>query len=90
VVIAHAPKDDLMAPAACTIALAYLELAAVGMELGTCWAGFLNAAANTFPAMTRIMDLPENHQCFGAMMVGYPRFAYHRMPTRKQPSITWR
>lgn len=90
VVVAHAPKDDLMAPASCTIALTYLELAALGMGLGTCWAGFFNAAANTYPTMMKALSLPEGHQCFGAMMVGYPRFAYQRLPIRKPPSITWR
>jgi nitroreductase/NAD-dependent dihydropyrimidine dehydrogenase PreA subunit len=90
VIIAHAEKDDFMAPTASTIALSYLELAATSMGLGCCWAGYFNAAATTFPPMMEALPLPEDHQSMGSMMVGYPRFRYHRLPLRKSPEITWR
>ncbi|MFP5214083.1 MAG: nitroreductase family protein [Acidobacteriota bacterium] len=90
VVVAHAEESNRLAPSTCTIALTYLEVAATGMGLGCCWAGYFNAAANAFPAMKEALALPKGHQCFGAMMVGHPRYAYHRMPTRKAPAITWR
>lgn len=89
-VIAHAEKDNRMAQASCTIALAYLELAATGMGLGCCWAGYFNAAATTFRPLAEALALPEGHQSFGAMMVGYPKFQYHRLPLRRVPEITWR
>lgn len=90
VIVAHAAKDNRMAPATCTIALTYLELAATSLGLGCCWAGYFNAAATTFPPMMEALHLPVGHQSFGAMMVGYPRFLYHRLPTRTPPNITWR
>jgi nitroreductase/NAD-dependent dihydropyrimidine dehydrogenase PreA subunit len=90
VIVAHAEEGNRMAPAACTIALAYLELAATSMGLGSCWAGYFNAAATTFPPMQKALALPRGHQAFGSMMVGYPRFSYHRLPLRKPPSISWR
>jgi nitroreductase/NAD-dependent dihydropyrimidine dehydrogenase PreA subunit len=89
-VVAHAAEDNRLAPSTCTIALTYLELAATSMGLGCCWAGYFNAAASTFPPMKEALGLPEGHQSFGSMMVGYPRFSYHRLPLRKPPSITWR
>ena len=90
VIVAHAAKDDLMAPTSSTIALSYLELAATSMGLGCCWAGYFHAAATTFPPMMEALPLPEGHQCMGSMMVGYPKLNYHRLPTRKPPKITWR
>jgi len=90
VVIAYAEKTNQMAPATCTIALSYLELAAMGMGLGCCWAGYFNAAATTFPPMQEALGLPEGHQSFGAMMVGYPKFQYKRLPQRLTPEISWR
>ena len=48
---------------------------------------------NTLLSMLGIgiaLALPAGHQCFGAMMVGYPQHRYHRLPTRKTPNITWR
>lgn len=89
-IVAHAAKDDRTAPTSSTIALTYLELAATSMGLGCCWAGYFHAAATTFPPMMEALPLPEDHQCLGAMMVGYPRFSYYRLPLRKQPKISWR
>ena len=89
-IVAHARKDDRMASSTCTIALTYLELAATGMSLGTCWAGYFNAAATTFPPLMEALGLPAGHQSFGAMMVGHPQYRYHRLPERKAPVITWR
>lgn len=89
-IMAHADKDLRPAPAACTIALAYLELAATTMDLGCCWAGYFMAAAANFAPMQEALELPAGHQCFGAMMIGHPRFAYHRLPLRNEPRITWR
>jgi len=89
-IVAYAEKDNRMAPSTCTIALTTLELAATSLGLGGCWAGYFNAAATTFPPMMAALGLPEGHQCYGAMMIGYPKFAYHRLPTRKPPVIAWR
>ncbi len=90
VVIAYGEQDNRMAPASCTIGLTYLELAATGMGLGCCWAGYFNAAASTFPQMKDALALPDGHQSFGAMMVGYPKLQYQRIPQRQSPNITWR
>lgn len=90
VIITHARKDNRLAPSTCTIALTYLELAATSMGLGCCWAGYFNVAATTYPPMQKALSLPKGHECFGSMMVGYPKFSYHRLPTRKPPPISWR
>lgn len=88
--VAHAPKDERSAPPACNIALAYLELAAFGLGLGACWAGYFNAAANFFPPMVDELALPEGHVPFGALMLGHPKVKYHRLPPRREARITWR
>jgi nitroreductase/NAD-dependent dihydropyrimidine dehydrogenase PreA subunit len=90
VIVAHAEKDNYTARETCTIALTYLELAATSLGLGCCWAGYLEKTATFFPPMAEALSLPEGHKCFGAMMVGYPKFEHHRLPTRRQPKITWR
>jgi nitroreductase len=90
VVVTHAHQDDRTAPAACTIALTYLELAAPSFDLGTCWAGYFNAAAISWPPMQKELGLPEGNISFGAMMMGYPKFKYQRLPLRNAAEITWR
>ena len=89
-IVAHGDRDNRMSLSTCTIALATLELAATSLGLGGCWAGYFNAAAAVFPPLQEALGLPAGHQCFGAMMIGYPQFAYHRLPTRNPPVIDWR
>lgn len=90
VILAHAKDDMPGAQIDCTIALTYLELVAHSAGVGTCWAGFFNAAANFYPPMMDALNLPDGHQCFGAKLVGYSRIQYHRIPLRKKANITWR
>jgi nitroreductase/NAD-dependent dihydropyrimidine dehydrogenase PreA subunit len=89
-IVAHGLKTLPSAQGACTIALTYLELAATSFGLGTCWAGYFNAAANFYPPLLETLALPQDHLPYGAMMIGYPKYAYQRMPLRNPPKITWR
>lgn len=89
VIVAHAQKDNRRAITSCALALSYLELAATSMGLGTCWAGYFGLAATIYKPLMDALPLPDGHRCFGAMMVGYPKFKYHRLPLRNTPKITW-
>ena len=88
-VFAHANKKDVISQATCTIALSYLELAATTMGLGTCWAGYLHMAANSYEPLQEALGLPKENAFNGGMMVGYPRFKYKRVTQRNEPIITW-
>jgi nitroreductase/NAD-dependent dihydropyrimidine dehydrogenase PreA subunit len=90
IIVAHAHQDDGSAQASCTIALTYLDLAASSFDLGACWAGYFNAAATFWPPMQEELGLPEGNISFGSMMVGYPKFKYHRLPLRNDAEIMWR
>lgn len=74
----------------CTLASAYLDLAAHSHGLGSCWAGFLVQAAHHHPPLTMALDLPENHRVFTALMLGYPKFRYHHIPRRDPLKVTWK
>jgi len=90
VVITYGHKMNPMAPAACTIAMTTLELAAPSLGLGSCWAGYFQIAAMHYPPMKEALGLPENHVCHCAMMLGYPKYRYHRMPPRNEVNIFWK
>lgn len=91
-IVTHGPKktDIPLVDTDCTIALTTLELAAPAFGLGACWGGYFNTATNNWPPLAEALGMPENHAAFGAMMVGYPVYQYHRIPLRKQAPITWR
>jgi nitroreductase/NAD-dependent dihydropyrimidine dehydrogenase PreA subunit len=89
-VIAYGLKEDGMALNSCTIALTHFELAVLGFGLGACWAGYVNMALNMSPEAQDIVDIPNRTSSFGAMLVGYPRYKYARIPLRNNPRIIWR
>ncbi|CAB1076729.1 4Fe-4S dicluster domain / Nitroreductase [Olavius algarvensis Delta 1 endosymbiont] len=89
-IIPSAPKASANGLVDLSIALSYLELAALPLGVGTCWAGLLRAAMLATPGIVESMELPEEHTWYYPMMIGYPKFKYHRLPERKAPVIHWR
>ena len=89
-IVPSAPPENSNGLVDLCIALAYLELAALPLGIGTCWAGLLRGAMLANPELVDSMALPEEHTWFYPMMIGYPLFRYHRLPTRKPPVIHWR
>lgn len=89
-IIAHAPASYAGGTIDCTIALTTLELAATAAGLGGCWAGFFMIAATHCQAIRDELMLPEGHAPFGALMLGYPKFRYWRLPERNPACVTWR
>jgi len=90
VATAYAEKNNLVAATDCAIALAYFDLAANTAGLGCCWAGFFYMAAGSYPPMMEAIDLPEGFTPYGALMVGYPKYQYKRIPARKPARIIYR
>lgn len=89
-VVASAPSTAMNGLVDCTIALTYLELFALPLNLGTCWAGLLQAALLNHPPAAKALGLPEGHTWHYPMMLGYPKFSYARLPERKPPVIHWK
>jgi nitroreductase/NAD-dependent dihydropyrimidine dehydrogenase PreA subunit len=90
IVVAHGLRDDPTAATACTIALAHFELIAKAHGLGPTWAGFFHAAAGTYPPLQQALALPDGHQVMGAMLLGYSKYSYARIPEREPARITWK
>ena len=89
-IVAHANKYLGFPQVDCHIALTYLELAADSLGLGVCWNGFFQMAAAGYPPIMEALQLPEGHQVYGAMMIGYPKYKYSRIPLRNEAKVVWR
>ena len=90
VILAYSVKDDPMGPQACTIALTYFELAALSFGLGACWAGYVSMAVNMSDEVCKLTGLSSRAACHGAMMLGFAKYDYYRVPLRNNPNIKWR
>ncbi|MBU2102895.1 MAG: nitroreductase family protein [Candidatus Omnitrophica bacterium] len=90
IVCVYALRDDMTAPAACTIAATYFELAAASLGLGACWAGYVQMAVNAYDPARRAAGIPRQAACFSSLMFGYPAYRYRRIPLRNPARILWR
>jgi len=90
VIVAHADKSWRYGAEDCTLALSLLDLYATSIGLGACWGGYFYKAVNAYPPLFDALGLPSDHLAFGAMMVGYPKFKYQRIPIRNRPRVIWK
>jgi nitroreductase/NAD-dependent dihydropyrimidine dehydrogenase PreA subunit len=88
-IVACAPKEATTGMVDVSLALGYLELAARELGLGTCWGGIVEAALQGSTALGEWVGLPSGHPYHYAMMLGYPKRKYARLPERKAPKISW-
>ncbi|MGA9444577.1 MAG: nitroreductase family protein, partial [Methyloceanibacter sp.] len=86
---AWAPKDERTAPQAATIALAYAQLAAHALGLGSSWSGGINTAVQAYPPLTEVLRLPEGTVSYGTILLGYPAETFTQIPMRKAADVTW-
>ncbi len=70
----------------CTAAVSYLELALHSYGVGTCWSGFVIAAAAN--GVDLGLPLPEGRKFCAGLMLGYPTVSYTRIPPRKPVRLT--
>ncbi|UCG78505.1 MAG: nitroreductase family protein [Nitrospirota bacterium] len=88
-VVTHASEKFSSGPADCMIALSFLDIAAPSFGLGTCWAGFFMSGMKNWLPLREALSIPEGNIPVGAMMIGYPKYRYQRLPLRNEPKISW-
>lgn len=88
--LTHAPGGVPFMAQDCTAAITYVELAALARDLGTCWAGYVTWAANSSAKLRAFLELPDEDQVYGGLMLGYPKYRYRRIPDRFESVVRWR
>jgi nitroreductase/NAD-dependent dihydropyrimidine dehydrogenase PreA subunit len=89
IVMAYAPKDERTAAPAAMIAIAHMQLAAPGLGLGSSFTGSINTAAQGYPPLMKILELPEGFIPYGIFVIGHPAERYFRVPIRKPVDVKW-
>ena len=88
-VIAHGPNENPQVFRDSVIAMTHVDLIAPSFGLGTCWAGFVQIAADASPEVARALCLPGGHTSRCAMLIGYPKYRFSRIPKRDALKVTW-
>ena len=86
---AWAPKNERTAAQGTTIAMAYAQLAAHALGLGSSWSGGINTAAQAHPPLTELLGLPKDIVSYGTVLFGYPAEQFLKIPARKPLNVTW-
>ena len=89
-VIASTGAEAILPEIDCTIAIETLDLCAVTMQLGSCWAGYFIRAAQVSPAIQSWLRLKTGEKVQAALLLGYPNLEnYKRIPFRNELEIEW-
>ncbi|HEY5527645.1 MAG TPA: nitroreductase family protein [Candidatus Anoxymicrobiaceae bacterium] len=89
-IFAYEKKANRMGALNCAIAMRNVEVMAMTMGLGSCWAGFLISAANLKASkINGMLELGDDERIHGALMLGHPKYAYNVKMPRKARALTY-
>ena len=70
--------------------LAYLELFATSLGLGSCWAGLIEMCVFAkYGPLLELFKIPNGKVITGAVMLGYPKYKFKRLVDRNPLDVTW-
>jgi nitroreductase/Pyruvate/2-oxoacid:ferredoxin oxidoreductase delta subunit len=64
-------------------------LAAETVGLGCFYPGFVVYVSGRDDSIARLVGLPETHEIYGALAMGYPRLKFKKWPERNPAKVTW-
>ncbi len=85
----HADKSTYRSDVNAILALHNAALVANRIGLGNFFAGYVVSACKRDDSISRLLSLPKNHQIFGALALGYPKYKFTNWIERKHPQIRW-
>jgi nitroreductase len=80
---ATTPKDD------CVIAAQTMSMTAMTMGLESCYIGLFTNASKAHPPIREELGLPDGHQVYSTLIMGYPKIKFFRTVDRKPIEVTW-
>ena len=87
-IVASAPRDCPTPEADCLIALAYFELFAQSLGVGTVWNGLARwTFTELVPELCDKLGIPENYRIGYVMAFGIPEVHYHRTVQREPARV---
>jgi nitroreductase/NAD-dependent dihydropyrimidine dehydrogenase PreA subunit len=89
IMFCYSPSSYLVGQLDAIIATTHLDLYLPSLGIGTCWAGYLNMAIQQSKEIKEIIGLDENSTVHTSLMIGYPKYNYHKIPNRKQIAVKW-
>jgi len=76
VMLFHAATREPSTDESCIIAAWQAVLMAEALGLGTCFNGLIPPPCNRGPELRQMLGLPDDHEVFAALTMGYPKYVY--------------
>ncbi|MGD0230978.1 MAG: nitroreductase family protein [Syntrophorhabdales bacterium] len=89
VIAVHGQRTNRSVHENCAIATRNMEMIAMSLGLGTCWAGFLLVAAGLTKKIARRLGVSDDRNVYSAIMLGYPTHVYRKTVPRRQREVRW-
>ncbi len=86
VVVVHGEPSSTMHED-CSYATYHLVLASETLGLGTCFIGYITAAAGRHRAVREAVELPAAHQVYSTVAIGYPAEKFVRLVPRQPAKV---
>jgi ferredoxin len=83
-------KSIETAPPAAFLAIAYIQLAATALGLGTTFTESIGFASRAYLPLLEVLGMPEGQIPYAIFLIGYPTEFYHPIPKKKPVDVTWR
>lgn len=88
--IFHASKRLAFSNVNATLALHNATMVIHALGLGCFYAGYLVPAGQANKKIRDVLSLPKDHQIYGALAIGYPKFEYKKWIERRPAKIHWK
>ncbi len=89
VILVHAPADIGASMDNCLYSVFHIVMMAETLGLGTCINRRFLVAVDRVPEIPRELGVPTGHKIFGCVTVGFPKYKFNRLPSRKPPKVKW-
>jgi nitroreductase len=89
VMLVHAPLLEPSADESCVIATWHAVLMAETLGLGTCFNGMIPPACNKIPELRKMLQLPDDHEVFTSLTIGYPKYPFKKTIRRQLGEVRY-
>ncbi len=89
VIIFHSPSQTSAPKDNCVIASTTMGLLARTMGLETTYIGLFEGASKTYEPLIKELGLPEGHEVFSVLIIGYPKLKFRKTVDRRPIRTRW-
>ena len=85
----HSPINEPVGAENCLIAAFHAIMMAQVMGIGTCFNDIIPPACNRVPEIRKLLGLPDDHEIYASITMGYAKYKFNRIAPRKLVEVRY-